>query len=218
MKGALRIFPIFIVFFILLCCSNVPVGPEPPDQSNPILYVEPTYLEFDYEVDELPFSIENKGCGTINWQINPDVKWIECMDQLGDPVCEGDTTSEIDPVTVRVNREIKELDEINYGTVLLSWSKGQEEIEVTMYFHATRKVYGKVTDAANEDPIVEAQVWIDPEDEYLSDGYGYYIIYNAPTNGFTVCAFKEGFLPYESDKQLAGTEDVLLDIQLQKEN
>jgi len=217
MRRVLRIFPFFIIFFILLCCGNVPVGPEPPDQSNPILYVEPTYLEFDYEVEELPFSIENKGSGTINWQINPDVTWIECIDQQGDPVCEGYTTSEIDPITVRVNRAIKGLVEINDGTVLLSWNNGQEEIEVTMYFHATRKVYGTVTDA-NGNPIEEAQLWIDPEDEYLTDENGDYIIYNAPTNVFTVYAFKERFLQYESDKQLAGKEDVWLPIQLQEDN
>jgi len=235
MRRVLRIFPFFIVFFILLCCGNVRVDPELPENPEPtenhssVLYVFPTYLDFGSYETTLTFTIENRGNGTLTWELLKDQKWISCS-QEGIPIEEGDTTDETDSVDVEINRTSFKPNECYYGTisVLCNENKDKEDITVAGAQNpSTRQINGYVyyiDENDHEVRVPEAFVWIDAEQwtdaehKCFSGPDGRYAISDVPTNGFTVYAFKEGFLPYKSDKQLADTEDVWLPIQLHEDN
>jgi len=157
--------------FAFLRCGNVPRGPEVPG-SDPVLSVEPQFLDFGETLEELTFTIKNLGSSTLNWAIVEYCDWMECS-----PIesqAEGQGSGESVPVMVSVDRSGSKLCPENHTTIDIFWNRGIAQIEVVMYCLESNLISGYVyyMEESQELPVEGASVKVDGVEQDVTDENG----------------------------------------------
>lgn len=162
--------------FVFLRCGNVPRGPEVPG-SDPVLSVEPQFLDFGETLEELTFTIKNLGSSTLNWVIVEYCDWMECS-----PIesqAEGQGSGESIPVTVSVDRSGSKLCPENHTTIDIFWNRGIAQIEVVMYLPSSNEILLQVyyMDNDQELPVGDASVYVNGiEQDVKTDDDGEFVL------------------------------------------
>ena len=93
--------------------------------TNPILAVSPTILDFGTNQTSKTFDITNSGSGTLTWDISKNQAWIAV-----NPIS-GQTTTETDLITVTIDRYGLATGSYN-GTVTITSNDGTETVDISM--------------------------------------------------------------------------------------
>ncbi|KPJ87920.1 MAG: hypothetical protein AMS17_07185 [Spirochaetes bacterium DG_61] len=172
MKKYIPILFLLTAIFIFLHCGYGPGGPDTPGDADPLLYLEPQYLDFGYSTESLLFNIKNVGSGTLYWTIMEDYNWIDCSET------EGESTGEIIPVTVSVDRSVSKLTPENHGFINVYWNKGIEQVEVLVLVSIDDQIFGEVYYVSNSEefPVVGAVVKVYGVEQCLTDENGEFVL------------------------------------------
>jgi hypothetical protein len=151
---------------------NSPGGPDTPGESDPVLYLEPQFLDFGYSTESLSFNIKNTGSGTLYWAIMEDYQWIDCSET------EGESNGETIPVMVDVNRTAEKLPPENHAFLDVYWNKGIEQIEVLVLMPSDDQIIGRVYYVSNsvEVPVEWADVTVNDVWQCKTDKNGEFVL------------------------------------------
>ncbi len=110
----------------------------------PAIRVSVGALGFGLDIDTQTFTIENAGSGTLTWSITKDAEWIVLSNETGE------TTTEVDSVTVTINRAVLSPDERMFHGSMYIDSNGDSTVVV---------VYVEEIDPLPTVPQQPARVW-----------------------------------------------------------
>ena len=104
------------------------------DIPSPILWISNDWFSFTPEGSSASFNIKNSGENTLNWNITSDESWLSVNPSYGS------TTTEIDSVTITVDRS--GLSEGKYyGTLNISSNGGSKSISISVPKYTGSKPY-----------------------------------------------------------------------------
>ncbi|MDZ7341767.1 MAG: malectin domain-containing carbohydrate-binding protein, partial [candidate division KSB1 bacterium] len=104
----------------------VEIGPTP---TTPILYLEPSVLDFNINLTSLKFKVKNRGVGTLTWQAaeDPETSWITSISPSSGSLA----SMEESESTVLVSRFALN-NGIYKSLITISSNAGNQQIEVEM--------------------------------------------------------------------------------------
>ena len=154
---------------------------------NPILAISPTTLNFETAQEKLPLTIQNKGTGNLDWELETGVPWLTFRPANG-RVREGEESA----ILVEVNRNLLDLGE--HSTPMPIISNATNSVALRVIVSKRGKIEGSVVDARTGLPVVKASVLLDGSAQTSTDESGRFSFAIQTDGTYDIRTSKPGYL------------------------
>jgi alpha-tubulin suppressor-like RCC1 family protein len=133
---------------------------------NPLLYINPTSLDFGTSQTSLQFTVKNNGGGTLNWSASESADWITNVSPANGSLTAGQST----PVTVNVSRSGKSPGTYNHNISVTS-NGGTGSVAVSMTVQGGTPTINITRPTPNESLTIGSQYTLQWTAENLPGGH-----------------------------------------------